>query len=233
MAETVMACVAAGVAVALFYLVWRAIRIKPDAVFFADTVIESRGDAAYPVYTGPFAYFRQHYHGDFSLGWSYWVNLTALQLATIFAASLVVPSVSRTFSARYGSMAFLAISGAGLLLWVWAIVGTWASAGKHAGRGGRQGWATLAKFIIVLGILRSLGELVQLGPQFSDHVQVAFGWQPGSPTKLEVRADGKSILLSGGINEGSAELLRSALAKAPKVSVVVFASEGGCIREGE
>jgi len=70
-------------------------------------------------------------------------------------------------------------------------------------------------------------------PMLKEHAYVAIGGQLGTPTKLELRADGRSILLSGGINDGSAEQLEKALELAPSVTTVVFSSEGGWIREGK
>src|SRR5262249_7757254 len=48
----------------------------------------------------------------------------------------------------------------------------------------------------------------------------------------QVRADGKSILLNGGINDGTAESLSKALDRAPSVTTVVLQSTGGWAREG-
>ena len=145
---------------------------------------------------------------------------------------ILLPWLGEKFPAQYGSAGVLFITILGLVAWFWAVCGTWASANKHPQRGGRSGWATAAKIMIVLGVIRTIGEVGNMLPMLKEHFQVASGDQLGPSTKLEVRADGRSILLSGGINDGSAAQLQKALDMAPAVSTVVFSSNGGWIREG-
>jgi hypothetical protein len=91
-------------------------------------------------YQGPLAFFRKHFNGDYSLGRSYWVNTL---LVSLFAPALGLLSfpLLHDLPARYSSAAVLALTVLGLLVWIWAISGTWASANKHVQRGGKQGWA--------------------------------------------------------------------------------------------
>lgn len=191
------------------------------------------GGALIPEYKGPLAFFRRHYNGDYSLGRSYWLNTFVVSLFAPLFGLMLLPWLSENFPARYGSAGFLFITALGIVAWFWAVAGTWASAGKHVQRGGRAGWATAAKFMIVLGVLKTFGDVGNLMPVLSEHWRVALGEQPGEATRLEVRADGRSILLSGGINDGSAQQLAKALDMAPSVKTVVLSSEGGWIREGK
>lgn len=191
------------------------------------------GHAQIPEYKGPLAFFRRHYNGDYSLARSYWINTFLVSLFAPVLGLILLPWLSENFPARYGSAGFLFITGLGIAAWFWAVSGTWASANKHVHRGGKSGWATAAKFMIVMGVLKTFGDVVNLLPALQDHMRVATGAQPGPSTRLEVRADGRSILLSGGINDGSAEQLDKALEMAPAVTTVVFSSQGGWIREGQ
>lgn len=191
------------------------------------------GGASIPEYKGPLAFFRRHYNGDYSLARSYWVNTFLVSLFAPVLGLMLLPWLSENFPARYGSAGFLFITALGIVAWFWAVSGTWASANKHVQRGGKSGWATAAKFMIIIGALNTFGNVGNLMPALQEHMRVAMGAQPGSSTKLEVRADGQAILLSGGINDGSAEQLEKALEIAPAVTTVVFSSEGGWIREGK
>lgn len=164
---------------------------------------------------------------------SYWVNTFLVSLFAPVLGLMLLPWLDENFSARYGSAGFLLITAIAFVVWAWAISGTWASANKHVQRGGTSFWAGAAKAMIVIGVIKGFGDAVDLMPVFQEHVKVAVGGQPGNPTKLEIRADGKSILLAGGINDGSAEQLERALQMAPSVSTIVLASGGGWIREGE
>jgi hypothetical protein len=183
-------------------------------------------------YTGAFAFISKHLNGDYSLARSYWVNTVLLQVVIILLATLLPAFLGDKFAARYSSASILFLTIFGIAAWVWAISGTWASANKHVSRGGSQGWATTAKVVIVLGMLRTAGEAGNIVESLSEHWKVAIGQQFGPDVTFQVRADGKSLLLTGGINDGTAEALRKALDMAPSVSTIVLQSTGGWIRQG-
>ena len=191
------------------------------------------GSTPIPAYKGPLAFFRRHYNGDYSLARSYWVNTLLISLFAPLVGVMLLPWLSEKFPARYGSACLLFLTALGVTAWFWAVAGTWASANKHVQRGGKSSWATAAKFMIVLGVLRTLGDVGNMLPMLEEHFGVATGDQLGPSTRLELRADGRSILLAGGINDGSAEQLDRALQLAPAVTTVVFSSNGGWIREGQ
>lgn len=189
--------------------------------------------APIPEYRGLFAFFRKHYNGDYMLARSYWVNTLLVSLFAPVFGFMLLPWLNENFPARYGSAGFLFVTAFGVCAWFWAVAGTWASANKHVQRGGQSGWATAAKVMIVLGVLRTFGDVGNMTPALLEHMKIAMGAQVGTETKLEVRADKQSILLTGGINDGSAEQLEKALQMAPSVTTVVLNSEGGWIREGQ
>lgn len=182
---------------------------------------------------GPLAFFGRHYRGDYPLARSYWVNTLLVSLFAPLLGLLLLPWLGEHFPARYGSAGFLLVTAVGVLAWFWAVAGTWASANKHVQRGGRPGWAMAARVMIVLGVLRTVADLVQLAPALQEHLHVAAGAQLGASTQLELRADGRSLRLSGGLNDGSARQLEQALGEAPTVRTVVLSSEGGWMREGQ
>lgn len=182
-------------------------------------------------YQGPLAFFRKHWNGDYSLGRSYWVNTLLVSLFAPALGLLLFPLL-QDLPARYSSAAVLALTVFGLLAWTWAISGTWASANKHVQRGGKQGWANAAKVMIVLGILRTVGEVGNMSGSLAEHWRVALGGQLGPQYTIQLSADGKSVVLKGGMNDGAAEALTRALDMAPAVNTVVFSSTGGWVREG-
>lgn len=177
-----------------------------------------------PEYTGPSAFIRRHYHGDYSLARSYWVNTFLLSLFAPALGFLLLPWLSGHFPARYGSAGFLILTTAGVLVWFWAIKGTWASASKHVHRGGARGWALAAKLVLVLAVARAIADVGVLMPAVREHASVAMGAQPGPATRLEFRSDGRSIVLSGGINDGTAAQLEDAVRGASAVTTVVLSS---------
>lgn len=178
-------------------------------------------------------FFRKHLRGDYSLGRSYWVNTFLVQLLAPALGLMLLPWLSSNFPARYGAAGSLLVTTIGLIAWVWAVIGTWNAADKHVSRGGQEGWATAAKFMIVLGALRLVGGLNATSGQLREAWMVALGNQLGPEVSFQVRADGKSLLVSGGINDGTSADLAKALELAPGVRTVVLHSEGGWVRQGK
>jgi hypothetical protein len=185
-----------------------------------------------PGYAGPLAFFKKHYNGDYSLARSYWVNNTLVAWFAPLLGFLLLPWLSENFAARYASIGVLLITLFGVFAWFWAVAGTWASATKHVSRGGIGFWASAAKVMIVLGCIKTFGDVATISPMLMEHAQVATGHQLGPTVALEVLADGKSIRLSGGINDGAAKQLSQALDLAPAVKNVLLSSSGGWVREG-
>ena len=183
-------------------------------------------------YKGPLSFFQKHLNGDYSLARSFWVNTFLILIIAPLAGVMLLPWLSNEFPSRYSSTGFLLITVVNVFAWVWAISGTWASANKHVSRGGRKFWVNTAKFFVVLEILRMLGEIEGMSGPIAEHWKVALGWQLGPDASIEVRADGKSILIAGGINDGTAERLLKALEIAPFVTTVVLDSTGGWVRQG-
>jgi hypothetical protein len=188
---------------------------------------------AIPDYSGPFAFFKKHFNGDYSLARSYWVNTTLISFFAPLIGALLLPWLAENFAARYASMAFIFTTALGVSAWFWAVSGTWASANKHVSRGGHKGWATAAKVMIVFGLLKTFGDTIKISPLLMEHLHIAAGEQLGPQSTFEVLADGKSIRLNGGINDGTANQLVKALALAPSVTTVLLSSQGGWVREGE
>lgn len=190
-------------------------------------------EARQKTYHGSFSFVRKHFNGDYSLGRSYWINTFLAQFFVLLFSLLLSPWLETNFSARYGSICILLLSSLGIVAWAWAISGTWASANRHVLRGGKKGWAVAAKCVIVIGVLRTIVALHGMTDSLSEHVKVATGRQLGPDITLQVRADGKTILLKGGINDGAAESLSKALDLAPSVKTVVLQSTGGWVRQGD
>ncbi|ANH68184.1 hypothetical protein [Mitsuaria sp. 7] len=186
-----------------------------------------------PAYTGPFAFFRRHWNGDYPLGRSYWVNNVLLSLGAVLLGLMVVRWLSDRAQYRYSSIAIMATMVLAYTCSLWAMRGTWMSASKHTSRGGHRGWAITAQVMLCLGLVKAAVDVRQLWPQMKEHWQIATGEVFGSNARIELRAGGQSLLLAGGIHEGSAEQLEAALRANPGVRTVVFSSPGGWIREGE
>lgn len=186
----------------------------------------TKGDTDYRGFLG---FFRKHWNGDYSLGRSYWLNSL---LVSLFAPGLglVLFPVVADRPARYTSAAALLVTAVSYVAWVWAVRGTWVSATKHTLAGGKHGRAV--KALIILGALRTVAVLAQTSDGLVEHWDTMLGKQAGPEYVIRVSPDGKSIVLTGGMNDGAAEALKRALDLAPGVTTVAFDSTGGWIREG-
>ena len=196
----------------------------------------SWGDVARPPaddLRGPFAFVRRHWRGHYPLVHAYWINFVGLTLLLGLLGNHALPWMTQFFSARAGSVVALSFSAFVLLALSWSVRGVWVSASAHRGRGGSGAWALVAKLLMVLAVYNWASGLVSSAPGLEEHAQIAMGESIGSPTQVELRVDGRSVLLSGGINDGSSTLLEEVLTRAPKVDTVALNSVGGWIHEGE
>lgn len=184
-----------------------------------------------PAATKPAGFLRRHWRGDYSLGRACWLHNFLVAMFAPAVSLLIAPALNDV-PARYSSGSVLALTALGITAWVWGARGTWASATLHRVRGGKEGWAIAAKVLLMLGALHTVGELLGSAPSLEEHMKVAAGSQLQPAYRIEISADGRAVMLTGGMNDGAAAALAATLADAPDVETVVLASDGGWVREG-
>jgi len=182
-------------------------------------------------YSGIVGFVRKHLDGEYSLGRSYWVHTVLIQVLMNIGVFMIIVSL-RDKPARFGSAAILILSLLSVVVWAWGAGGTWASATRHVGRGGKSVWATLAKIAIVIGAISIYGQYSSQSKLFEEHWRVAWGAQMGPAYSIRLTADGRSVLVKGGINDGLSQELDKILTQGPGIVTVVLNSEGGWVREG-
>jgi len=187
-----------------------------------------------PPSNGHFSFIRKHYIGEYSLGHSFWLNSLLVKLSLFLFSYLLFSWLGQDVPARYLSTALLTTSLIGIVISVWLLIGVWNSASRHVAKGGKQHWANAAKLLVLLGFFQLPMTVISSYQPLKEHWKVATGFQPGgAKVSFQVWPDGKSMLLSGGINDGTAEALLAALAQNPWVTTVVLQSAGGWVREGD
>lgn len=107
---------------------------------------------------------KEHWQGDFSLGFAYWVigvGVTLLLSLAIFLVDklLTILSINTSF---YGGVLIL-LCGLVLLVTLWQLVGIWRSARYHTSRGGRTMWANAARVMVVIAAVRAVFDFNQFG----------------------------------------------------------------------
>ncbi|AQW31833.1 hypothetical protein ACJBUE_22815 (plasmid) [Ralstonia syzygii subsp. celebesensis] len=181
-------------------------------------------------------FFARHWRGDYSLVRSYWLHTASMQFGTVTLSAGITHALAHNAPARAASSALLVIYTLGLILWVWAIVGTWRAAERERAEKQRAGlsgvWSTVAKLMILLGAIGTGSRVVNDLPRLGAHLRTALGEQAASPFTVTPQRDGRAVLFTGGINDGAADALEQALRKTPGATTVVLRSEGGWLREG-
>lgn len=178
-------------------------------------------------------FLRRHWRGDYSLARSYWLHTVLLTSLTPALAIPLLARLTNDMPARYGMGGVLFIAAFSYLAWTWGVCGCWRSASRHVARGGRR-WAELAvKFLILCGVISMATSTWRAAHSLREQFEIALGKQLGPPVVYQVRVDGKSVLLQGGMNDGAADGLARILDQHPSVGTVVLYSAGGWVREGK
>jgi hypothetical protein len=180
----------------------------------------------HPYSGGDSDFIKTHWNGDYSLAKSYWVNTFFVSVVLVLSAQLFLQFFNERSRARHVSSAVLLLIALTLAVWCWSVIGTWRSASKHVSRGGKSFWAAAAKVAIVLSAIRQLNGLIIQAPALAEHFLVAMGQQLGPKTSIQLRTDRRSLLVSGGINDDTAEKLQQALDQTPDVRTIVLSSNG-------
>jgi hypothetical protein len=171
-----------------------------------------------------------HWRGEFSLGASYWINGALLNVC--FAVLFVI--LGDGVKNNVGSAPWLLGLSAAIvfcpIVLVWQSVGIWRSASKHQTRTGRLLWARVAKFFVIIGILRAFGDLGAVMPVAGETFTMAFGDKYGPPTFRLLR-NGTELEFAGGLSSGVHNEFTKFLAAAPQVKVLHLKSIGGRIAE--
>jgi hypothetical protein len=178
------------------------------------------------------SYFGRHWRGHLPLAQTYWLNG--------FLTNLVIGGLGLAFVALQQQGRSLRMIAIGFLLYVllflaargWSLVGIWRSAGRHAARGGTAGWGTVARVLVVLGVLATLGQMPVLALQAKEYGLIAVGRDPiGALAAMSMDSSGKTLELKGALSSGAADQLEEVLASAPNAQLVVLDSDGGRIFE--
>lgn len=175
----------------------------------------------------------KHWRGDYSLGVSYWV-IGSLLTVIVVAVTTAIGSSSalRELGPRASGTAILAFYGFVVTLTLWQLVGIWRSADKHSQRGGKAFWASLAKVMVVLGLLRAAGDFTTQGiPLISEGAKLFVGIDNTPPHQIRLLRDGTEMELAGGMPFGTTDAVKKVLDAAPAVQIIHLNSQGGRMNE--
>lgn len=183
------------------------------------------------------SYVARHWRGDLPLGISYWINGLLVTIVTLIVTRITtLAEADMTQAPRLIAGSFAAFVALLAILSVWQLVGIWRSAGRRIEdqrRNGRRAfWATCARIATGFGFV-SLGAnaVTHSIPNAAANLEIAFGNDPTPHHILRVVNRGSEILLTGGIDFGTAGDLRTLLDSMPTVRTIDFNNMGGRVAE--
>lgn len=178
-------------------------------------------------------YFVRHWRGDLPLSVSYWVNGFVLSIVVI----LIIEFIAIYFRNEELSVGWVVVLLASHLVFIlgfvtWLYIGIWRSADNHQKRGGRQLWAGLAKFAVIIGLIQyAIVTSKSTWPIFVESFKLFAFEDPLGKNNYRILRGGTEIEFSGGIGIGTAREFKRMLDAAPLVRVVHLDSLGGRIGE--
>ena len=186
-------------------------------------------DSEQPARTNGF--IRKHWLGEYSFQRSFWLNTIFLSWFTPIATLTFLSSNTWNIPARVTSIAFVAILLMFYPLLLWGIGGTARAIKVYREKGGRRIWSVVAMPVMMFLFVDSLYFFLGTYAIVDDHIHMAFTGRYGPPASISVIDNGKSLLLSGELREGSAEALAKAMDNFPTATTIAFDSKGGLLQE--
>lgn len=177
---------------------------------------------------------KEHWQGDYSLDFAYWVigvGVTLLLSLLIFLIDklLTILSINANF---YGGL-LIAFCGFILLVTLWQLVGIWRSARYHTSRGGRARWANAARIMVVIAAVRAVIDFNQVGlGQLEEGFGLLAKGESLGTFELRILNQGTELELIGSLPFGTADSVQALLERYPDVQVIHLNSRGGRISEG-
>ena len=181
--------------------------------------------------TGPLSFFRKHLRGDYPLVRAYWLHLQLGIYLFMQGQDALAILLSDQLAARHASLLSLVLRLLAYPFWIFLVIGAWASARRHAGRGGLRPWALAAQLAILVNVGLQVWFTPQAVPELRGLWTVATGFQPGQAPVFLLSRDTRSLMLHGGLHDGTAAALEQVLSRAPQVRTIVLNSDGGWMRE--
>lgn len=180
-------------------------------------------------------WFGRHWHGELSLGVSFWVNNVLLAFPAGLALGALMAWITVTGDLlRSGSLAVLVCYPLLLLFNVWCIVGCWRSARAYLDMGGSALWARLAQLLLALGALSTaFSAAFEFAPHVPEYLRMARGIDPLGNLSATLSGDGHRMRLEGPIGAGDAARVGRLLTSAQALRVIELDSPGGRLKEAE
>jgi GYF domain 2 len=173
-------------------------------------------------------YLRRHWRGELSLPVAYWVNgaLGSGLLVGAIAGGAATEFVRHLGALGTGSW-LLSIIAVVIGTGIWQSVGIWRSAEQHTSRGGSATWATVAKAMVILSILRLATFSMQQVPSLQQAVKLVFEGELMPQSAIHVVNHATEVEIAGGLSFGTTDALKTILDATPTIRTVQLNNVGG------
>jgi hypothetical protein len=180
-------------------------------------------------------WFSRHWHGELSLGTSFWVNNVLLAFPAGLAIGALAAWITVTGDLlKSGGLAMLVAYPLLLVFNVWCIVGCWRSARAYLDSGGSGLWGRLAQLLLFLGAISTIYTAAfEFGPNVGAYLRMARGIDPLGNLQATLTPEGHRMRLQGPIGAGDAVRVGRLLSEAPALRVIELDSPGGRLKEAE
>ena len=184
-------------------------------------------------------FISNHWRGLYSLGTSYWLFGFIASIISAIGV-LVIQSLFATDDGYQPVLIFFTLMCIWLfvgILTLWQLVGVWRSANRNHEQnrlvGRRASWSGVAKFMVIIGLLRALASFAEAGvPQLQETYRMGFMGDPDLPAySMRIMRNGTEAEITGGFKYGLTESFKNLLSASPQLKVVHLNSIGGRIGE--
>jgi len=178
-------------------------------------------------------FLMRHWRGELSLPVAYWVNgalVSGLLVVGITggAASEFVRHLGALGTGLWLLSVITLVIGTG----IWQLVGIWRSAERYPARGGSGRWATVAKAMVILGVLRLAAFSMQQIPSLQQSIKLVYGGDSTPQSAIHVVNHATEVEIAGGLSFGTTDALKTILDATPTIRTVQLNNVGGWISEG-
>jgi hypothetical protein len=181
-------------------------------------------------------YIARHWRGELSLPISYWINgfLGNIAAAVAIAAITSSADIKDNFRPEIALLSIVLIWATALVVFAWQMVGVWRSATNYQQTKSKSSWGGIAKFVMVIALLRTIASFIQTGaPQIIEHYKIYAGDEAVGKYAFRVLRDGRELEFSGGITFGAAKEFERFTDAMGALKLVHLNSSGGRIEEAQ
>ena len=182
----------------------------------------------------PIGYIKQHWQGNFSLAWAFWVNLVGLFFVLgVLEQFIFPPYIENEIAVTSAVLAYVVV--VKLIVYPWQVVGVMRVCDLRIKSNTGRSWANAAQVALVISLavtlLATIGTYQSLS-LFKQNLILAEIVSPEPLYSLELIEQDSLIHLRGPFEIGITNKVEDLITRHPQVTGIILDSEGGQIYEG-